>query len=75
MGEMVRGNKDDTKKAVECLAEFTHNWCMNCEETLKQNDLIFRCKECLFITENDNCLIKKFKNKHYPAYKDFRMHG
>lgn len=75
MKDFIRGNKDDVEKAVDCLNEFTHNWCMNCEETEKQNDLVFRCKECHFFMEDESCLIKKFKNKHYPNYRGFGSMG
>ena len=75
MKECIKGNKDDVKRAVDCLNEFTHNWCMNCEETEKRKDLMFRCEECQFSTEDGTCLIKKFKNKHYPNYKDFGCMG
>lgn len=64
------GNKDDVKEAVASLDKFTKNWCMNCKETEETNDLVFRCDECLF-SEGENCLIKKFKAKHYPEYKYF----
>lgn len=57
------GNSDNVTKAVEGLDTFTKNWCMNCEETNKQNDLVFRCKSCEFQSE-EKCLIKMFANNH-----------
>lgn len=75
MKDFIRGNKDDVKKAVKCLAEFTHNWCMNCEETEKQKDLVFRCKECTFHKDDGYCLLKIFKCEHDPEYKDFGCMG
>ena len=71
------GNADDTTKAVEGLDQFTKNWCMNCEETEKQEDLIFRCSECEFKTEEEKCLIKAFANKHEHNYpmNDFGSMG
>ena len=67
----MMGNKDDLTESVHGLDIFTKNWCMNCEETEKQNDLIFRCNECQFAEKDGHCLIKKFavehKNEHeYP---------
>ena len=38
-------NKDDLNGAIDGLAKFCHSFCMNCEETEKQNDLVFRCEE------------------------------
>lgn len=56
----------DEKKldaALSGLQTFMDNWCMDVEETEKQNDLVFRCKECPF--ENDvYCKIKEFGRKH-----------
>ena len=34
-------NKDDINSAIEGLGQFCHSFCMNCEETEKQNDLVF----------------------------------
>ena len=45
----THNNKDDTHKAIECLDEFTHNWCMDCEETDKQHEPMFKCNKCIFI--------------------------
>ena len=35
----TKGNKDDITEAIHGLDIFTKNWCMNCEEVEKQNDL------------------------------------
>ena len=70
-------NSDNTTEAVHGLDIFTKNWCMNCKETYKQNDLIFRCKQCEFETETGGCLVKMFANNHkhnYPLY-DFGSMG
>ncbi len=59
------GNKDDVKSAVDGLSVFCHSWCMNCEETEKTGDLVFRCGECPFeVKETSTCLIKFFIKKH-----------
>ena len=77
MISFTSGNSDDIIKAVGGLDTFTKNWCMNCEETNKQNDLVSRCKECEFETEKGECLIKMFANKHKHNYplKDFGSMG
>lgn len=58
------GNEDNLEKALDGLGQFCHNWCMNCEETEKENDPCFRCSECNFSNEDDVCSIKHFINKH-----------
>ena len=63
------GNKDNLTEAVHGLDIFTKNWCMNCEETEKQNDPIFRCKECLFLEKGKYCLIKTFALEHKNEHK------
>lgn len=68
-------NKDDIQKAVEGLNQFTKNWCINCEESEKQNELVFRCEECIFERYDDKCQLKVFKNKHLPDFKDFGAMG
>ena len=47
------GNKDDINSAIEGLGRFCHSFCMNCEETEKANDLVFRCKECPYYGYNE----------------------
>lgn len=62
-------NRDDLTKAVYGLDVFTKNWCMNCKETKKQDDLVFRCGECKFSTEKGHCLIKEFAYEHKKKHK------
>lgn len=57
-------NKDDLNGAIDGLAKFCHSFCVNCEETEKQYDLIFRCKECPFAREDGKCSVKVFLNKY-----------
>ena len=75
VGEKMMVNKDDLTEAVHGLDIFTKNWCMNCEETEKQNDLIFRCDECPFSEKDGRCLIKKFafenRNEHKYPMRNF----
>ena len=53
-------NQDNLKLAIDGLNQFTKNWCMNCKETKKHNQPIFRCSECNFRVGGGLCLIKKF---------------
>lgn len=72
MVSFTSGNADNTTEAVRGLDIFTKNWCMNCEETEKQDDLIFRCDECEFQQTNGKCLVKIFSYEHkhnYPLSK------
>ena len=57
-------NKDDLNGAIDGLAKFCHSFCINCEETEKQNDLVFRCKECPFEREDKKCSVKVFLHKY-----------
>ena len=70
-------NKDDITEAVHGLDIFTKNFCMNVTETEKKNDLVFRCEDCQFHTENGGCLIKTFVHAHEHNYpmKDFGSMG
>ena len=77
MKSFTAGNSDNITRAVKRLDQFTKNWCMNCAETDKQNDLVFKCKECEFETEKGECLIKMFANRHKHNYplSDFGSMG
>lgn len=70
-------NKDDVTEAVHGLDIFTKNWCMNCAETDKQNDLVFNCSKCEFQRENGKCAIKEFSTNHEHNYpmQDFGSMG
>ena len=58
-------NKDDINSAIDGLGQFCHSFCMNCEETEKTNDLVFRCEECPFEDkETRKCRVKIFLNKY-----------
>ena len=77
MNNFTSKNADNITKAVKGLDQFTKNWCMNCEETEKQRDLVFRCSGCEFQTDDRECLIKVFVNHHKHDYqmKDFGSMG
>lgn len=62
------GNSDNITEAVHGLDIFTKNWCMNCEEVEKQNDLVFRCEECEFSQKDGKCLVKVFAQEHKHDY-------
>lgn len=68
MISFTSGNSDNITEAVHGLDIFTKNYCMNCEEVEKHNDLVFRCKECEFETEKGECLVHMFANKHKHDY-------
>lgn len=67
MADYTLGNSDNITEAIRGLDIFTKNWCMNCEETKKQNDLVFRCDKCVFNTDIF-CLVKKFAKEHESDY-------
>ena len=60
------------EKATEYLDMFTKEFC---RDTTVKNDLVFRCKECPFQKENEECSVKIFKNKYAPDYRDFGSMG
>lgn len=74
-GGYTFGNRDNVEQAVKCLDEFTYNWCMNCKETEKQGEPVFRCDECQFAKGDGTCLVKAFKVVHMPEYKNFGCMG
>ena len=59
-------------EAVQALDQFTKAFCR--DESVK-DDLVFRCKECGFGLPDGTCLIKAFKCKYDPYYKDFGSMG
>lgn len=63
---------NDEHKAVEILDQFTKAFCIDASVT---DDLVFRCSECLFEMPDKSCLVKKFKKKFAPDYKDFGSMG
>lgn len=63
-GDFTKGNSDNLNVAGMALNIFTKSWCMDCAETKKHNDLIFRCSECEFQKSNGDCMIKQFAINH-----------
>ena len=66
--------KDDEKKSVKILDDFTKSFCISVDLSNAEDDLIFRCKECPF-EDGKNCRVKAFRNKFDPDYKDFGAMG
>lgn len=56
MISFTSGNADNTTEAVHGLDIFTKNWCMNCEETEKQGDLILDVANVSFNKQTENVL-------------------
>lgn len=76
-GNYTKGNADNLTEAVHGLDIFTKNWCMNCAETDRKNDLVFNCQKCEFSTETGGCLVKTFASNHKHDYhmSDFGSMG
>lgn len=75
-GEYYSGRaKNDEREAVKILDLFTKAFCIDAEA----DDLEFRCDECPFEynTEKEKglCMVKQFKCKYVPDYKDFGSMG
>ena len=68
----VNYREPNNKMAVQLLDIFTKIWCI---DTRVKDDLVFMCKECPFGVEGGICLVKAFKRKFYPKYKDFGSMG
>lgn len=57
--------------AVQTLDLFTKIFCVRENE----EDLVFECLSCPFKTEKGICLVKEFKSKFNPNYKEFGSMG
>lgn len=64
-------DKEEISKAVVLLDLFTKTFCRYRNDYERFKDLKFRCDECPFRKENEDCLVKLFKNKYAPDYRDF----
>lgn len=62
----------DIKTPIMALDIFTKTWCI---DTIVNGDLSFRCKDCEFLTVEDECLVKIFKCNKLPQYKEFGSMG
>lgn len=64
--------ENDEREAVVNLDRFCKSFCIDVKVT---DDLEFRCNECPFSVEDGKCLVKVFKCKFAPDYKDFGSMG
>ena len=67
-------DKEEIAKSVILLDLFTKTFCRYANDYERFDDLKFRCKECPFEKE-EQCLVKMFKNKFAPDYRDFGSMG
>lgn len=72
-------DKEEIAKSVILLDLFTKIFCRYSNDYERFGDLKFRCEECPFQHDTDNvkgvCLVKDFKNKFSPDYRDFGSMG
>ena len=64
--------ENDDLQAVRTLHKFMKEFCIDCSV---KDDLAFRCEECTFNCADGTCMVKKFKNKFAPDFKDFGAMG
>lgn len=67
-------DKEEISKSVILLDMFTKTYCRYLNDYERFGDLMFRCNECPF-SNKGNCLIKEFKCKYAPDYRDFGAMG
>ena len=67
-------DKEEISKAVILLDLFTKIYCRYANDYERFDDLKFRCEECPF-QKNENCMVKLFKIKYAPDYRDFGSMG
>lgn len=68
-------DKEEIAKSVILLDLFTKTFCRYRNDYERFGDLKFRCEECPFQKENGDCLVKSFKSKYKPDYRDFGSMG
>ena len=68
-------DKNEIAKSVLLLDAFTKIFCRYSYDYARFGDLKFRCSECPFQRENGDCIVKEFKNRYAPDYKDFGSMG
>lgn len=66
-------DKEEILKSVMLLDLFMKIFCRDDNERF--DNLKFRCDECPFQKEDKVCLVKSFKYKYAPDYKDFGSMG
>ena len=72
---MTDVDKEEILKAVMLLDLFTKTFCRYKNDYERFGDLKFRCDECPFQKESGECVVKSFKNKYAPNYRDFGSMG
>lgn len=60
----------EVQEAFKGLGQFCQNWCMNVEQTTKQQEPVFRCKQCEFNRSDHKCTVKLFLNSHCKKNRD-----
>lgn len=72
-------DKEEIAKSVILLDLFTKTFCRYPNDYGRFNDLKFRCNDCPFQHDTDTekglCMVKEFKGKFAPDYKDFGSMG
>lgn len=68
-------DKQEIAKSVMLLDLFTKTYCRNQNDYERFDNLKFRCNECPFEKEGETCLVKLFKNKYAPDYREFGSMG
>ena len=61
----------NVNKSVMILDLFTKTFCRYVNDYERFDDLKFRCGECPFSLSDGRCLVKEFKCKYAPDYKNF----
>jgi len=61
-----------SRQAVRHLDDFTKTFCR--DESV-EDDLVFRCSQCVFETQDGRCLVKVMARRLCPDYKDFGCMG
>ena len=71
-------DKEEIAKSVVLLDLFTKTFCRYRNDYERFKDLKFRCEDCPFL-HNDKaegmCMVKEFKCKFAPNYRDFGSMG
>ena len=54
---------------------FCKNYCRYPKDYERFDDLKFRCNGCVFLKEDEKCMVKEFKCKNEPDYINFGSMG
>lgn len=65
-------DQEDILKSVTLLDIFSKTFCRYRADYVRFGDLKFRCdEECPFLKNTGTCIVKEFKCKYAPKYKNF----